>query len=48
VTDVRQVPDGVEFKLTRPGEGRDTGVDVLLVSIGIEPVTDSLGLDEAG
>ena len=41
--------DGVRFQLTTAGGTSETvEVDVLLVSVGIQPVTEGLGLDEAG
>jgi dihydrolipoamide dehydrogenase len=48
-TDLERVDDGVRFKLTTAAGATETlEVDVLLVSIGIQPVTEGLGLDEAG
>jgi dihydrolipoamide dehydrogenase len=49
VADVAKIEEGVEFQLTT-AEGGDemVVVDRLLISIGIEPLTAGLGLDEAG
>lgn len=48
-TDFVQTDDGVRFQLvTADGETETLEVDRLLVSIGIQPVTEGLGLDEAG
>lgn len=48
-TDVERTDGGVRFQLATAGGATETvEVDVLLVSVGIQPVTDGLGLDEAG
>ncbi len=48
VTDVEPAAEGVRFQLTTSaGTTEAVEVDRLLVSIGIQPVTDGLGLEEA-
>lgn len=48
-TDFQTTPTGVRFRLTTAKGATETvEVDRLLVSIGIQPVTEGLGLDEAG
>ncbi len=50
VTGVRRLADGVEVTLepTAGGEARTLVTDIVLVSVGRRPVTDGLGLAEAG
>jgi dihydrolipoamide dehydrogenase len=49
VTDVTAIEKGVRFQLTTAESTNETvKVDRLLISIGIQPVTDGLGLEEAG
>jgi dihydrolipoamide dehydrogenase len=48
-TEIERTADGVRFQLTTAsGETEAVTVDRLLVSIGVQPVTGGLGLDEAG
>jgi dihydrolipoamide dehydrogenase len=48
-TDVIRTEGGVRFQLTTSGGTAETvEVDRLLVSIGIQPLTEGLGLEEAG
>lgn len=49
VTDIVRADRGVQFQLTTAeGEAEAIEVDSLLLSVGIQPVTEGLGLDEAG
>ena len=49
VSDLETAGDGVRFRLSpAQGQAETCEVDRLLVSIGVRPVTDGLGLEEAG
>jgi dihydrolipoamide dehydrogenase len=48
VTSVRDVGDHVEVSFEAGGASRTAGADVCLVAVGRGPVTEGLGLEEAG